>query len=353
MHTFFGEAGRGLTADKEAVTCVVALIVPDSQLWSCHLMILPLYHVSSQSAYRLDSKQNIGGDIQSMRLSCETVTPESKGELICFLKKNEEYSLFLLSNLETYGLKLSNALYSGNFKILRKANEIIAAFCLTKKGTLLVQSIEQNDLICEAIITACLEEKIPITGVLGKWEFAYALWNLLKQKKIIQKETFIEREVLYTLDVEKTTYLSEPGVRLLQPTDFDTWVKLRESYVEEMGFPRNTLEEIRAEFFQKVAQQITWGLFLEGKLVAIADLNARFSNLGQLGGVYTIPEFRNRKLSTRLTRHLIHDIKAIHHIRKLIIFTGENNFAARKVYESLGISPYGHYALLFGVHRMA
>lgn len=134
-----------------------------------------------------------------------------------------------------------------------------------------------------------------------------------------------------------------------QPTDFDRWVKLREAYVKEMGFPGNTLKEMHAEFLKKTAQQVTLGLFLEGKLIAIADLNACFFDLGQLGGVYTIPEFRNRKLSTRLTRHLIHDIKAIHHIRKLIIFTGENNLAARKVYESLNISPHGYYALLFGV----
>jgi predicted GNAT family acetyltransferase len=283
-----------------------------------------------------------------MRLHCETITAEFRGELINFLKKTEEYSLFLLSNLETYGLKLSDGLYSGNFKILREANKIVTAFCLTKKGTLLVHSIKQDTPILEAIIKACLEEPMPISGVLGEWEFAYTLWNHLKQRTIIRKETLIEKEVLYTLDVGKTTYSSEPDARLLQPTDFDPWVKLRESYVKEMGLPGNSLEEIYAEFLKKVAQQITWGLFFKEKLIAIADLNAHFSDLGQLGGVYTTPEFRKKRLSTRLIRHLIHDIKAIHNIRKLIIFTGENNFAARKVYESLNIALFGHYALLFG-----
>lgn len=32
MHIFMGEAGRGLSEPKEAVTCVTALVVPDSQL---------------------------------------------------------------------------------------------------------------------------------------------------------------------------------------------------------------------------------------------------------------------------------------------------------------------------------
>lgn len=279
----------------------------------------------------------------------ENVTAASKDELVGFLKKNEEYSLFLLSNMEAYGLQLSDELYSGNFKIVREKDKIVAAFCLTKKGTLLLSSIKQSDSIFDAILKACEEERIAISGILGEWEFAYDLWNVLKQKKMIQRETFIEKEVLYTLDVEKTSYFSEPDVRLLHASDFDTWVKLREAYVEEMGFPGNSMEEMREEFLAKVAEQITWGLFLERKLVAIADLNARFLDLGQLGGVYTKPEFRKKGLSTRLSRHLIHDIKTIHHLRKLIIFTGEDNFAARKVYESLHITPFGHYALLFGV----
>ena len=287
------------------------------------------------------------GDCQ-MHLSCEKVSSQSKNELIAFLKQNEEYSLFLLSNLEAYGLKLSDALYSGNFKILRQAGKILTAFSLTKKGTLLVQSIKQGQDIYEAVIGSCLDEKIPISGVLGEWEFSYALWNLLKQKKIIQTETFIEKEVLYMLDIEKTAYPREPGVRLLQTTDFNAWVKLRMDFVKEMGFPGNSMEEMQTEFLQKVAGQTTWGLFWEGKIAAIADLNARFLDLGQLGGVYTMPELRKRGLSTRLIRHLIHDIKVLHRMRKLIIFTGENNVAARKVYESLDIHPFGKYALLFG-----
>ena len=95
------------------------------------------------------------------------------------------------------------------------------------------------------------------------------------------------------------------------------------------------------------------GLFSDKKIVAIADLNANFSDLGQLGGVYTIPELRNRGLSKRLIRHLIQEIKTIHHIKKLIIFTGEHNIAACKVYESLGIHLFGHYALLFGNRAMS
>ncbi len=183
---------------------------------------------------------------------------------------------------------------------------------------------------------------------MGEWEFACVLWNLLKQKKIIERETFTEREILYTLDVEKTAYTSEPDVRLLRTSDVDAWIQLRMAYTKEMGLPGNNIEDTRTEFFTKTTQLITWGLFFERKLIAIADLNAHFSDVGQLGGVYTIPAFRKKGFSTRLICHLIHDLKTIHRIRKLVIFTGEHNYAARRVYESMRIEPFGYFALLFG-----
>ncbi|HEY2809919.1 MAG TPA: GNAT family N-acetyltransferase [Rhabdochlamydiaceae bacterium] len=281
--------------------------------------------------------------------SCEKVTSATKDELIYCLKNSEEYALFLLSNLETYGLELSDALYSGTFKVVREGGQFAAAFCLTKKGTLLVHSDKKGVKIYDAIIQSCLEEKIPISGALGKWSFAWALWNALKQKGLIQKETFIEKEVLYTLDLKNNSYLPDPDVRLMQARDFEMWVKLREAYVQEMGFPAISWEEMREEFMIKVAQKISWGLFIGDQLVAIADLNAHFADLGQLGGVYTVREFRKQGFSTRLVRHLVCDCKALHRMRKLIIFTGENNLEARRVYESMGIIPYGEYALLFGV----
>lgn len=231
---------------------------------------------------------------------CEKATQESKTELIRFLQKSEDYSLFLLSNQETYGLELSNGLYSGNYKILRERDEILAAFCLTRKGTLLIQSTENNKIIFESILLACMDEKISISGVVGEWEFSHSFWLFLKEQKIIQKETYVSREVLYSVNLNAFAYLREPDARLLNSADFDAWVQLREAYVKEMGFPANSVKEMHEEFMTKVASQITWGLFLGGKLAAIADLNARFFDLGQLGGVYTVPALRNSGLSTRL-----------------------------------------------------
>ena len=67
-----------------------------------------------------------------------------------------------------------------------------------------------------------------------------------------------------------------------------------------------------------------------------------------MDAVYTLPAHRKQGLSTAVMQQLMLDAKQLHHIRKLIIFTGETNQSARRVYESLGVTPVGNYALLFG-----
>lgn len=121
------------------------------------------------------------------------------------------------------------------------------------------------------------------------------------------------------------------------------------AYVAEMKFPTNlTEEQMRSMFLSKVAAKTVWGAFSGKQLAAIGDLNAKALDLGQVGGVYTAPAFRKQGMAKSMMQRLATDAKELHGIRKLIIFTGENNAAARKLYRSLGAHEAGHYALLFG-----
>jgi predicted GNAT family acetyltransferase len=70
--------------------------------------------------------------------------------------------------------------------------------------------------------------------------------------------------------------------------------------------------------------------------------------LGQLGGVYTLPAFRKKGFAKSLISHLMGELQSLDKVHHLIIFTGEGNKAAKRLYESLGAHFVGHYALLFG-----
>jgi GrpB-like predicted nucleotidyltransferase (UPF0157 family)/predicted GNAT family acetyltransferase len=270
-------------------------------------------------------------------------------EALSFLRRNENFSLFLLGNYEIHGPKLTAAPNSGNFKLIRSDGKIVTVFCLTRRGNLVVQSTSTEEWVLEKILDGCLEERLPILGLLGEWDFCQHLWALLKKRGIIHHETFISKEILYTVDINQQNLSGDPHVRLLGAEDYSQWKLLCIDYLKEEGLSNDLSEEqLHEHFLEKVAEKISWGYFLEQKLVAKAELNAKSMDLGQVGGVYTTPVHRRKGFGQSVMHQLIKDAKDLHQMRKLIIFTGETNHPARKLYESLEHHHGGYYALMFG-----
>jgi GNAT superfamily N-acetyltransferase len=199
----------------------------------------------------------------------------------------------------------------------------VGVFSLTKKGSLLIET-KARDSIFEMVLKSCLEESISLTGLVGNWEFCNPFWNFLKNKKVIQTETFNSKEILYSIDLSNVSSLPQPNVRLLTEADYLQWKPLRLDYLMEEGVPNDlTDEQLFDIYLDKVRKKIIWGFFLQDKLISIADLNAKALDLGQVGGVYTIPSFRKKGYSKSVMQQLLLDAKKLHSIRKLIIFTGE------------------------------
>lgn len=283
-----------------------------------------------------------------MQYSVENVSPSSQQEMLNFLREHENYSLFLLGNFESYGIKLTEAPYSGNFKLIRSFDKIVGIFCLTRKGNLLIEATVQEPIF-DIVLEACHQEPVPLKGLIGSWDLCGPFWEYLKTKKIIQKEIFTSKEVLYGVELGMQDSPVQSNVRLLTEVDYDQWKPLRLDYFIEEGLPNDlTDNQLLEQFRNKAKKKIIWGFFQNNTLVSIADLNAKALDLGQVGGVYTAPSFRRRGYSKLVMQQLLSDAKKLHKIRKLIIFTGENNFPAQKLYNSLGVSQLGYFALLFG-----
>ena len=279
----------------------------------------------------------------------ELVNESNLEQVFSFLSDNENFSLFLLGNLEAHGPKLTTSPNSGNFKLIRCEGQIVAVFSLTRRGNLVVQSSIADEWVLEKILDACREEYLPILGLLGEWSFCQKFWSLLKQKGIIQKEIFVSKEILYTVDLSKAAAFNSPNVRLLVSEDFYNWKLHRLAYLKEEGLPNDlSQEQLHELFLEKVKDRISWGYFEDHNLVSMAELNAKAKDLGQVGGVYTTLASRKQGFAQAVMRGIMKDARDLHKIRKLIIFTGETNIKARRLYESLDVHPVGYYALMFG-----
>ena len=256
--------------------------------------------------------------------------------------------MFLLSNLADHGLHLSDAMNSGNFKCICEGDAIHGVFCLTRRGNILAESGGKPEF-APAIVEACLAEQIPIGGVVGEWQLADAIWRQLQEKRLIERVTLASREPMYRLQLDKGADSLETRVRPLRPEDFGAWEPLNTAYLHEEQLPlQGSLEERQENFAAAASTGRWWGLWEDDELTAIGGLNAVYKDIGQVGGLYTIPGKRRAGLATTLMQKLIDDSANALALSKLILFTGDTNIAAQRLYESLGFNRMGDFALLFG-----
>jgi predicted GNAT family acetyltransferase len=114
-------------------------------------------------------------------------------------------------------------------------------------------------------------------------------------------------------------------VRFLVGSDFEDWLPLRNSYVEELHLTGDSNPEQLKARFERSAQYQTWRGFFEGeKLISTAGLNSKSDDIGQVGGVSTPRGSRMRGYSKVTILHLLKDYCDLHGHTKSILFTGRN-----------------------------
>lgn len=276
-----------------------------------------------------------------------------------FLERHVDTSLFLLSTLSALGPRLGPHLNSGNFQLVEEGGSIVAVFCLTRRGNLLVQAGGRADL-ANAIFEVCAAESIETRGVVGEWPIAQALWELLRaDPRFVPTHNL--KDVLYRLRLRNAYPVRQDdseapegiSVQTLDEGDFEPWERLNTEYFEELRLPlQASLEQRRTDYLLRIRSGLWWGAFdVDHQLVSIAALNATYGALGQVGGVYTRPSHRKRQIGRAVMRLLIEDSRVRLGFNKLVLFTGESNAAARRLYESVGFQAAGAFGLLLGERR--
>jgi RimJ/RimL family protein N-acetyltransferase len=262
-----------------------------------------------------------------------------------FLERHMDTSMFMLNNLTVNGVRLSSALNSGNWKLIEEKSDICGVFYLTRRTTILAETGGRTEF-AQAIVDACSAESIPVGGVVGEWKLAEAIWAIFRRSPGFA-EAFASKEILQACDLRPVKMDDRAShVRQLRIDDFEQWDRLNGSSCAEEGIPRqSTPAEREAHFRLNAGARLWWGYFDSGELVSMACLNAVYKNAGQVGGVYTVPACRRRGLSRAVMNALLNDSVHVHRLQRLILFTGEHNHAARHLYDTLGFSTIGSFAI--------
>jgi len=158
-------------------------------------------------------------------------------------------------------------------------------------------------------------------------------------QEIVCLRTIGYREILYLRH--------DPRVRHLEERDFSQWLTFSKAYMSELSIPDELSDEQkRADFTKQIGGQVWWGLFDGDTLLSRVALNSKGESVGQVGGVYTPPGHRKKGFAKAAMFHMLKDCRDLYHHRKSILFTGETDFPAQKLYESMGYKRIGSFALV-------
>ncbi len=103
--------------------------------------------------------------------------------------------------------------------------------------------------------------------------------------------------------------------------------------------PSFTLSQLRRSLSSQRVLHLMYG----DRVVAKAQTNARGMGVEQIGGVYTLPEYRNRGLGSMLVEKISRDICGDGKVASL--FVKRENQPAMRVYEKCGFEPGSRFLI--------
>jgi hypothetical protein len=267
-----------------------------------------------------------------MSLYIAEIDPKNKkyrNELIDYLAQDEAKALFLIGNL------VSN--FQPSFVYVARQNALIVGVCgyypTFKSCSIYAETDEASRILAKKVIPLH-----SIQALLGmKTMILPAYDEFLKQgmKSIVNPE-----HVFFELDIKNfKPYFTQDGkIVPIQKNDIDDAVKLQRQ-IHNIPKDNPITEEDRIKV---VKCDVKFGLKIDDKLVSVATSNGLAIKAFQILGVATDTNYQRRGYAKAVCSHLISYMKD-KGADKAIIFSGEDNIAAKKCYLDLGFQIVDKY----------
>lgn len=252
-----------------------------------------------------------------------------RNNLIAYLAPHETKALFLLGNLQ--------ANFHPSFLYVASQNKRLLGVC-GFYPTFKSCSIFSEREVVSRLFAQKILKKHPISVLLGmKTIVQPAFEEFLKQGK---KSINFPQTDFYELKMENfRPYVStEVKIRPVEEKDVEATIFLQRQ-IHHIPKDSPITEEERVKV---TASAVKFCMEIEGKVVTVATSNGLAIRAFQILGVATDPAFRNRGYAKAVCSHLISYMKA-KGATEAIIFTGEDNVAARKCYFDLGFQITDKY----------
>jgi len=267
------------------------------------------------------------------RLEVRRLREHDIARLAAFLDKEPGYNLFLISNLEQYGLRNPYVRFWAAFA----SGQIRAVLMMVeRRGAFFAPYLEDVYPLVE------IAEREHLSFTMGQRELMDAVLAASTQRIERREEhSFCE---LRPVDLRPAALEPPLGITIRRATGADV-DRLAAFYVGTAGFEHLSETEIRRLMVGRVHHLRTYLADKDHRLVSAASTSAESRLAAMIGGVWTAPDARNRGYSTAVVARLAQEL--LHEGRYVYLFYLEGNLAAARVYEKIGFRVIGKWSVIY------
>jgi uncharacterized protein len=283
-------------------------------------------------------------------MEVKTLSTGDEAVLAAFLAPRAESSMFLLANAQASGLVDRGEPVQGTYVAALEAGRIVGVAAHFWNGMLVLQAADPG--VLETVARAAVSRsRRDLKGLAGPRS---QVDRVLRALDLQGRRTGLDsREELYVLDLRD---LRVPeglvsGRLACRPPGEDELALLGrwrvDFAIESLGlFDGPELEAVsRREVERLQEERNQWVLVDGGRLVSYSAFNARLPDVVQVGGVWTPRDLRGRGYARAVVAGTLLAARA-EGVRRAVLFTGEENRAARAAYKALGFRVVGDYGLV-------
>jgi predicted GNAT family acetyltransferase len=277
----------------------------------------------------------------------KTLSSGDEAALESFLAPRASDSMFLRSNARQAGLVDRGEPFQGTYVAAVEDGRVTAVAAHFWNGMLILQAPDPKtrERVARAALARSGRELKGLTGPWGQVE------SVRRALGLGPRETSLDsREDLFTVrlaDVRVPEPLASGRVACRRPRadELELAARWRLDFSREALGRDGGLDAARAEVGR--LQELGWHwILLEGdRPVAYSAFNARLPDVVQVGGVWTPPDLRGRGYARAVVAGSLLEARTAG-ATGAVLFTGEENVSARRVYEALGFRVVGDYGLV-------
>jgi GNAT superfamily N-acetyltransferase len=254
-----------------------------------------------------------------------------------FLAAQPGYSLFLTANLSYLHSSMELARYWGAY-----TGERLAAILMMVGRRAMLYSREEGTEPMALLAQVAVQQQMNFT--MGQPRCVDALISACGYRVENRREHYLAEYRRGAPDDEKATTITPvpPGalVRRAQLRDLSALTSL---YYRTEGFELLGKDQVRHILYGRVRGLRTWVAEVDGLLCSAASTSAESRDAAMIGGVWTAPKMRNRRLATVVVSALSRELRE--EGRRAFLFYRIDNTAAAHVYLHAGYSRIGHWSV--------